>query len=69
MTTLAASQMLINGISSRPSRVESRRDGLRALLGRMVAAVRADTARRSIAGLPPHLRRDIGLGDIDLLDL
>ncbi|HVG48011.1 MAG TPA: hypothetical protein VM899_07740 [Rubellimicrobium sp.] len=69
MTTLAASRMPTDGISSRPSMVDGRRDGLRALLGRMAAAVRADTARRSVAGLPLHLRRDIGLGDIDILDL
>jgi len=69
MTSLAASQMLINGISSRPSNVEHRRDGIRSLLGRLADIARRDTARRSLAGLPPHLRRDIGLGDIDVLDL
>ena len=68
MTTLTASRFLVDGLSPRSSALE-RRDGLRALLGRLAAAARADTARRSLAGLPPHLRRDIGLGDIDVLDL
>ena len=69
MTSLATSQMLINGLSSRPSVVERRRDGLRSLLRRLAEIAQGDTARRSLAGLPPHLRRDIGLGDIDVLDL
>ena len=68
MTTLTASQFLVDGLSPRPSSFE-RRDGLRALLGRLAALAQADTARRSVAGLPPYLRRDIGLGDIDVLDL
>ena len=68
MTTLTASQLIIDGLSPRPSAIE-RRDGLRGLLGRLASVVQADTARRSLAGLPPHLRRDIGLGDIDVLDL
>ena len=68
MTSIAATQMLINGISSRPSTVE-RRDGVRALLRRIAAVAQADTARRALAHMPDHLRRDIGLGDIDVLDL
>jgi hypothetical protein len=67
MTSLAATQMLINGLSSRPTAVE-RRDGLRALLSRLAAIAQTETARRSLAGLPSHLRRDIGLGDINVLD-
>ena len=68
MTSLAATQMLINGLSSRSS-IAERREGVRGLLGRLASIAQADTARRSLAGLPPHLRRDIGLGDIDILDL
>ena len=68
MTTLTASHPIVDGLTPRPSAFE-RRDGLRALLGRLVAIAQADTARRSLAGLPHHLRRDIGLGDIDILDL
>ena len=68
MTTLTASRFLADGPAPRPSGHE-RRDGLRALLGRLSAVAQADTARRPAAGLPLHLRRDIGLGDIDVLDL
>ncbi|EYD75677.1 hypothetical protein Rumeso_02764 [Rubellimicrobium mesophilum DSM 19309] len=68
MTTLTASRFLVDGLSPRPSAFE-RRDGLRALLRRLAAIAQSDTARRSVADLPAHLRRDIGLGDIHVLDL
>jgi uncharacterized protein YjiS (DUF1127 family) len=44
---------------------------IRALFARMAAAAQADTARRSVAGLPEHLLRDIGLtrGDLHVIDL
>jgi hypothetical protein len=68
MTTLTASRMLIDGLSPHAASQE-RRAGLRAMLGRLAAVAQADTARRSITDLPSHLRRDIGLGEIDVFDL
>lgn len=64
MTTLTASRLIVSGLDRRAP--AERRPGL---LARLVAVARIDTARRSLADLPPHLRRDIGLGDIDVLDL
>ena len=68
MTTLTSSHVLVDGLSPRLPATE-RRDGLRSLLRRLAAIAQLDTSRRTLAGLPPHLRRDIGLGDIDVLDL
>ena len=68
MTTLTSSRLLVDGLSQRAAPQE-RRAGLRALMGRLAAIAQADTARRSVLDLPAHLRRDIGLGDIDILDL
>ena len=68
MTTLTFSRLLIDGLSQREAPPE-RRAGLRALLGRLVSVAQADTARRSVLDIPAHLRRDIGLGDIHVLDL
>lgn len=68
MTTLSASEYLVSPLGHPPA---SRRGRLRVLLGRMIAAAQADTARRSTLGMPEHLLRDIGLsrGDLDVLDL
>jgi uncharacterized protein YjiS (DUF1127 family) len=49
---------------------DSRRmNGLRSLFGRMAAASRAASVRRSMSGLSEHMLRDMGLnrGDLDAL--
>lgn len=68
MTTLTASERRSSALDRR---ARSRTGRLRALLDRMIAVAQADTARRSLTGMPDHLLRDLGLtrGDLDVIDL